>query len=123
MARGTDHFVMHPEDYAAAEDAGEVVAIFHSHPDASCKPSEADRVGCEASRLPWHVLGWPSGQWGYCEPCGFKLPLVGRVFQHGVVDCWACVRDGLRELAGIEVQDFHRDDDWWLRGQNLYMEN
>ncbi len=26
-------------------------------------------------------------------------------------------------LAGIEMPDFHREDDWWRHGQNLYLDN
>ncbi|RID38067.1 peptidoglycan endopeptidase, partial [Escherichia coli] len=26
-------------------------------------------------------------------------------------------------LAGIEMPDFHRGDDWWRHGQNLYLDN
>ncbi|MCU6392133.1 C40 family peptidase, partial [Enterobacter quasiroggenkampii] len=26
-------------------------------------------------------------------------------------------------LAGIEMPDFHRGDDWWRNGQNLYLDN
>ncbi|EJJ9646214.1 NlpC/P60 family protein, partial [Escherichia coli] len=25
--------------------------------------------------------------------------------------------------AGIEMPDFHREDDWWRHGQNLYLDN
>jgi len=40
----SDHFVMNEKDYAAADDAGEVTMLVHSHPDAHAQPSEADRV-------------------------------------------------------------------------------
>ncbi|EGH8663938.1 NlpC/P60 family protein, partial [Escherichia coli] len=26
-------------------------------------------------------------------------------------------------LAGIDMPDFHREDDWWRNGQNLYLDN
>ncbi|MZV09891.1 hypothetical protein GUA69_11980 [Escherichia coli] len=29
----------------------------------------------------------------------------------------------LPHLAGIEMPDFHREDDWWRHGQNLYLDN
>lgn len=122
-ARGEDHFVLHPADYAAAEADGEIIAIIHSHPNAAAHPSDADRVACEASGLPWHILSWPSGVWAKCEPKGYQAPLVGRPFYHGVLDCWALIRDGFRELRGVDLPDFERADDWWHHGGNLYLDN
>ena len=50
-----DNFVLCPEDYAAAEDWGTVIAIVHSHPDATTQPSELDKAQCDATLLPWHI--------------------------------------------------------------------
>ncbi len=48
--------------------------------------------------------------------------LSGRRFEHGVTDCYTLFRDAYH-LAGIEMPDFHREDDWWRHGQNLYLDN
>ncbi len=48
--------------------------------------------------------------------------LTGRRFEHGVTDCYTLFRDAYH-LAGIEMPNFHRGDDWWRHGQNLYLDN
>jgi len=121
--QGRDHFIIDAEDYAMAEDQGEVVAVFHSHPNASANPSEADRVACESSGLKWFILGWPSGVWKSIAPSGYVAPLVGREFFHGILDCYTLIRDWYRRERDITLPDFMREDEWWQRGQNLYVDN
>lgn len=120
---GTDQFVIHPEDYAAADIQGEIVGVVHSHPGTSPEPSQADRVACEASGLPWHIVGFPSEDWVRIEPTGFVAPLVGREWSHGVLDCYSLVRDWFRSERGVLLPNFARFDDWWKRGENLYLDN
>ncbi len=122
-AEGNDHFIIAPQDYADAEAVGDIVAVFHSHPNASAAPSEADRTSCEASGLPWHIVGIPSLAWGYCAPCGYRAPLIGRPFYHGVLDCYALIRDYFAWELAIPLPDFDRSDNWWKKGGNLYVEN
>ncbi len=90
---GSDQFVIHPEDYAAADAEGEIVGVVHSHPGLPPEPSQADRVACEASGLIWHIVSFPSGEWSELIPSGYIAPLVGRQWSHGVLDCYALVRD------------------------------
>ena len=116
---GTDQFVIHPEDYAAADIQGEIVGVVHSHPGMSPEPSQADRVACEASGLPWYIVGIPSEDWVRIEPTGFVAPLVGREWSHGVLDCYSLVRDWFRSERGVLLPNFARFDDWWKRGENL----
>lgn len=116
-------FRIDPAEYAAVEDQGEIVALLHSHPNGSANPSEADRIGCEASGLPWFIVGWPSRVWKEIRPSGYEAPLIGREFHHGALDCYALIRDYYRVERGIDLLDFERDDKWWHKGQNLYVEN
>lgn len=120
---GTDQFVIHPEDYAKADEQGQIVAVVHSHPGLPPEPSQADRVACEASGLPWHIVSVPSVAWASIEPSGYVAPLVGREWSHGVLDCYALVRDWFRAERGIDLPNFTRFDDWWKRGENLYLDN
>lgn len=122
VAEKNEHFVMHPQDQADAEDAGEVLMVVHSHPNLPPVPSQADLVGCEASGLPWLIVNWPTGAVHQFAPSGYVAPLYGRQFSHGVLDCYAFIRDYYRQELGIELPDFDRPDEWWLKGQDLYRE-
>ena len=123
LARGDDHFIIDPDDYAAAEADGEVVAVVHSHVNIPPMPSQADLVSCEATGLEWHIVSVPNGTWHSFKPSGYVAPLVGRVFSHGVLDCFSVIRDWYRQERGIELLDFDRSDGWWERGGNLYLDN
>jgi proteasome lid subunit RPN8/RPN11 len=122
LAKGQAHFHLAPEDFARAEAEGEVVAVVHSHPNASPEPSEADRVMCERWGLPWLIVNVPVGHWQVLVPSGYRAPLVGRPFSHGVLDCFSLIRDYYAEVVGLELPDFERPGDWWLKGGNLYLE-
>lgn len=117
-----EHFILDPEDYAIAEDQGEIVAVVHSHPTSRPSPSPADQIGCNNTGLPWVIVNPKTKEWGYCEPSDFELPYVGREFVFGVVDCYSLARDWYKREMGIELADFPRRDRFWERGENLYVE-
>lgn len=123
-------FIISSEDFANAEDLGEIMAICHSHPNATAKPSEADRTSCENSKLIWYIVGVSedmgrvsSNVITKTSPSGYKAPLIGRSFSHGVLDCYALIRDWYKEEKGIDLPDFNRTDNWWNDGDSdLYRE-
>ena len=107
----TDHqcFILDPEDYVKADNLGSIKAVIHSHPITSPSPSQADLVSCENSGLPWHIVNANSETWGYCEPTGYKVPLIGRQWVWGVTDCWSLVRDWYKEERDIQLVDYERN--------------
>jgi proteasome lid subunit RPN8/RPN11 len=120
---GDNYFILDPDDYAVAEDKGEITAIIHSHPATAPSPSPADLVACEKSGLPWHVVNPHTETWGYCEPSGYELPYVGRPFFYGVIDCYSLIRDFYKREFNIELTDYNRKDRWWERGESMYLDH
>lgn len=118
-----EQFALSADDYLAADLAGKILAVCHSHPNGAAVFSVADRSACEASALPWYVLSTPGCSLARVEPCGFKAPLLGREFVHGIHDCYGLVRDYYDQELAVTLPDFPRDDKWWEAGGNLYLEN
>lgn len=124
--KNTSQFHIDPVEQARVEDMGEVVELCHSHPNANAEPSQVDRIQCEASGLQWSIFS--VGEKGVEDvftfrPEGYVLPLERRAFVHGVVDCYTLVQDWYQRERGITLPHFEREDDWWDKGQNLYLDN
>jgi proteasome lid subunit RPN8/RPN11 len=124
------HFMIDPVDYCAAADRGEVVGIWHTHPELSPQPSDADRVGCEASELPWFIIGINKVQDSFTfegpivvEPSGFEMDYVGRPYVFGVLDCYSLVRDYYRRERGIKMGEYPRIDRFWNKGHDFFLDN
>ena len=48
--------------------------------------------------------------------------LVGRVFIHGVTDCYGLIRSWYWQERHVKLPEFPRDHEWWKDGGNLYEE-
>ena len=81
-----DTFILNPFDYAAAEDAGTILAAV-PYPQAPAVASEADKMACEQFGLPWHIVSLLDERWCRISPSGYEAPLVGREWVWGVSDC------------------------------------
>lgn len=113
----TSHFRIDDEDWLTAETAGEITAVFHSHPGSVLVLSGADRQMQVATALPWWLAS--GGMLRRYRPVPH---LLGRRFEHSTMDCYTLFRDAYH-LCGIDLPDFERSNGWWMRGENLYLKN
>ncbi|MDT8852969.1 C40 family peptidase [Pantoea dispersa] len=111
------NFRIDERDWLEAEAAGEITAVFHSHPQAKLVLSAADRTAQLATGIDWWLAS--AGQLRKFRPAPH---LLGRRFVHGEMDCYTLFRDAYH-LCGIDLPDFERTSGWWLRGENLYLKN
>ena len=104
-----ENFIIDPLDYAKAEDSGgEIIGIIHSHPTTPPVASEADKISCEETKLPWHIVNPKTELWGVYKPLGYKPNLIGLPWVWGVSDCWSLVRRFYKEKLNIELRDWDR---------------
>lgn len=127
----THQFLIPTDEYLAACERGEVIGVWHTHVNILPTPSEADKVGCEASALPWFILSIFKNEADEVsfsdihklEPSGYELDYLGRPYVFGVLDCWSLCRDYYRREYSIELDDFPRISEFWKAGHDFFEKN
>lgn len=118
------NFAISAEDYARAEEMGEINAVYHSHIDGLDAFSMHDIKACKQSNIPWVMLHLPTGNFHYIDPTG-NAPYEGREWSYGIHDCYALVRDFYRRELDIVLDDFERgeDEEWLSPGWSMFVNN
>lgn len=115
-------FQISPQELSQAMEKGELIAIYHSHPNGTCRPSSGDKAACMATGYPYLIYGMHDDRLYFMEESG-RVPLIGRPFVHGLLDCYAIIKDFYDYMFDINLPNQHRQDYWWKKGENLYDEN
>jgi proteasome lid subunit RPN8/RPN11 len=132
-------FVIAPADQAKVVKIAPIEMVIHSHPNGPMYPSKSDMEGQVASDVPWAIVPLDEDRMGDLIVWGDRdniAPIVGRQFVHGVSDCYSIIRDvyalGKDKLAEqdigwpfdpIVLPEGPRDDQWWDKGEDLYLDN
>ena len=117
------YFIIDPDDWANAEDSGELIGLIHSHPKGSIFPSDADKTACEYLGLPWHIYSPEIDDWYSFKPSGYKKSLlIGREWIWGAQDCYSLVVDYFKSI-NLKVKDWPRPKDPREMFSNNLLEN
>lgn len=124
----TDSFLMNQNDYMDAADRGEIIAIWHTHPEHPAEPSFDDEAGCNRSEVPWFILGiymQDDGTFDCSEliqvlPDGRVLPYVDRAYVFGTNDCYTLVCDFYRREFQLELGEYPRVANFWEKGLDFF---
>ena len=92
--------------------------LIHSHTmGTSTAPSRTDMMSQQAMGIPWGILHADGKIFSPLLWIGDQLPvapLIGRDFISGHHDCWALVRDVYRTQFGIVLENYPRNEDWYM---------
>lgn len=114
-----EFFRISPEDYAQAEDRGEVVMVIHSHPGDDAVPllSGYDKAMMNETGLPWGIITYPGLEYAEFHPD--EGGLIGREFGLGFNDCYGLVM-AFHRHNGIILPDYRKSYHWWDDGEELF---
>ncbi len=117
-----DNFKISPQKWVLL---GDVEAFVHSHPDFYAVPSKQDMLSQYNMDIPWAIVPVTNTAAGIVTWFDHKPSahdLVGRVFVHGVYDCYSIVRDWYYQNKGITLPLHPRNWEHWLDGESMYDE-
>ena len=119
-----NYFKISPISFAAAEGAGKIKAIVHSHTIHPTVFSDTDRKMQRKQGIPWMLVGLKNGlEIIWLTGDAIEVPLYGRNYVWGVQDCYSFIRDYYKSVLDKSLPDFDRADRFWEKGENLYLDH
>ena len=120
VAEDDDDFIIDSREYIQISQKSDIVGIVHSHPDHSCKPSEADIKSCNTVNIPYYIFSYPEMDMYVLQPNKKEKNLCGRNYEFGVSDCFEAARDYYIK-EGLEIPNRPLfEDDWWNKGLDYF---
>ena len=73
-------FALDPEDWAACEDqGGEILGVFHSHPQGGSELYETDKISCELIGYPYYIYSTKENNWNKYIPNSYKKSEIKKI--------------------------------------------
>lgn len=101
-------FKIDPVEYIEAKQIGQILAIYHSHPDTEgnlLEFSELDKKTSENLNLPNILYLLKTEEFLTYVSCGYENPYVGRPYCLGVFDCFTLVQDYFKRELNVDISD------------------
>lgn len=120
----SNYFRVSAEEWASAEDKGDIVAVMHSHPGDGARAiaSPLDIASCNKTGVVWAIYAPDSDDYAEIKP--EERSLVGRNFVLGSDDCWGLIMDW-HQRQGVTLSDWRVNYPWWedQYKDNFYQDN
>ncbi len=117
-------FIIDPKDYLKATLLGTIKFICHSHLGESANPTEADKYSCNKGKVPWIIFAIKSSTLLTFNPEDFFVPLIGREYSFGTMDCWSLVSDVYNLELNIPIgRPIVTSEEWFEYNNNLFEEH
>lgn len=124
-----NNFTINSKDIEEYVINGTLLTIIHSHISNNLSvptaPSKLDMQSQIETDIPWGIID-TDGEVARA-PYWFgkhilNQELLGVEFQAGVNDCLTLIRKAYKQKYNIDIPEFPRDDAWWERGENMYID-
>jgi len=122
VATAEEDFIIDSKEFITISQKGDIIATVHSHPDASCEPSETDIKYCNATGLIYYIFSYPEMKLHIQKPEKQDKPLYGREYEFGVNDCFEAARDYyISKGLSIPKRPLF-EDNWWEKDLDYFTE-
>ena len=114
-------FKISTEDYIAASNLGEITAVYHSHPTTEARFSEYDKFNSINHNITYILYALKDNSFTQFDPSLSEFnDYIGRSFKIGETDCFALVKDFYEKELNINLNNYHRDENWKSHLEELY---
>lgn len=120
------NFSIHPQDYISAENSGNIVAIYHSHPSKNDKFSEFDKLSAQNHNKPYIMYCIKTDTFHEFYPEGYTNKYIGLKFDYKLSNCFTLIKDFYKNELNIEIYENENikelKDKWYEKNSNLFDE-
>lgn len=98
------HFLISGAEINSIKQKGKILGIWHSHLTGTDGLSVPDQIVAEKLNLHSIVYCVENDAFFEYQPIGLEVPLIGRPFYFGVLDCLTLIVDYYKRTLNIEMQ-------------------
>jgi len=117
-------FKISAQDYVAATRLGKICAVYHSHPTTEAKFSEYDKFNSTNHKITYILFALKDNSFTQFDPSLSEFnEYIGRSFKIGETDCFALIKDFYEKELNINLNNYHRDENWKSYLNELFDKN